>query len=316
MKMLVTGAAGFIGRALVARLLKDGHQVRVAVRKPSGLPDEILVGELSTDTDWTLALHECEAVVHLASRVHIMRDDAADPAAAFHRVNVAGTLQLARQAAAMGVRRFVFASSIKVHGEGRETAYRETDAPAPEDDYAASKWEAEQQLRALAAATGMTVVVLRIPLVYGPGVKANFLQLIRAVDNGMPLPFGRIDNRRSLIFLGNLVDALVLSLQSPAAANRTYLVSDGEDVSTPELIRRLAAALGRPARLWPVPVALMELVGFLTGHRNKVRRLWNSLTLDGRAIRDELGWSPPFTMQAGLKLTADWYRKSEAAHHD
>ena len=197
----------------------------------------------------------------------------------------------------------MFLSSVKVHGEGRDAPYVETDPHAPGDPYALSKWEAEQGLREIAAETGMEVVILRPPLVYGPGVKANFQRLMRAVEWGWPLPLGAIDNHRSLLFLGNLVDAIRLCLEHPVAANRTYLLADGEDLSSPELVRRLARAMGRPERLFPVPVWSFELVGRLLGKRREVDRLLGSLRIDSSAIRRELGWLPPFTLDRGLALT-------------
>lgn len=300
-QVLVTGANGFVGQALRAQLAARGQVVKAAVRRP--LPAGIVVGELGAETVWSVALADCDAVVHLAARVHVMRDGAADPLAAFRAVNVEGTLNLARQAARAGVKRFVFLSSIKVNGEGRDEPYGEADSATPVDPYAISKWEAEQGLREIAAQTGMEVVILRPPLVYGPGVKANFARLIRAVDRGWPLPLGAIHNRRSLLFLGNLVDAIRLCLEHPAAANRTYLLSDGEDISSPELVRRLARAMGKPARLLPVPAWAFGMAGRLLGKRQEVARLLGSLTIDSRAIRRELGWVPPYTLDQGLALT-------------
>jgi UDP-glucose 4-epimerase len=236
-----------------------------------------------------------------------MRDEVSDPLGAFRAVNVDGTLNLARQAAQAGVRRFVFLSSIKVNGEGCEEPYREGDAACPQDPYAISKWEAEQGLRQIELETGMDVVILRPPLVYGPGVKANFQRLLAAVDKGWPLPLGAVGNRRSLLYLGNLVDAIQLCLVHPAAAGQTYLVSDGEDVSSPELVRRLARAMGCPARLLPVPPAWLRLAGGLLGRRAVVERLLGSLVVDSSRIRRELGWSPPFRLDAGLAETVQHY---------
>jgi nucleoside-diphosphate-sugar epimerase len=315
-KVLVTRGNGFIGRALVPRLVQAGFDVRTTVREPAGLRNEVIVGDIGLYTDWSAAISDCRAVVHLASRVHIMRDESLDPLIEFQRVNTAGTLHLARQAAAAGVKRFVFASSIKVNGEGRVEAYKESDRPAPEDPYAVSKWEAEQGLRELSASTGMQIVVLRIPLVYGPEVKANFLRPLQAVDRGIPLPFSRIENRRSLIYLGNLVDAFATCLTHPAAVNETFLVSDDEDVSTPELIRRVASALHRPARLLAIPRPMLRLAGLLTGKRKEVARLLGSLAVDSRRIRSALGWLPPYSMQDGLKATVDWYREQQSARYD
>lgn len=303
MKVLVTGATGFVGTALRARLAASGVEVVPAVRSKSGLPYEMAIGNLDASTDWRFALTACDAVVHLAARVHVMEDAAQNPLALYRATNTDATLNLARQAAQAGVKRFVFISSIKVNGEGREAAYRETDAPAPEDPYAISKWEAEQGLWRIAQETGLDVVVLRPPLVYGPGVKANFLRLIDTVARGWPLPLGAIENRRSLLYLGNFVDAIRACVEHPAAAGQTFLIDDGQPVSTPELIRAVAHAMGRPARLLAVPMGLLELAGVLLGKRAAVTRLTGSLWLDSSLIRTRLGWTPPYTLRQGLDAT-------------
>jgi UDP-glucose 4-epimerase len=307
MQVLITGASGFVGSALVSELSGAGHTVIPAVRRAAGLPNEVLVGEIGPATEWGRALAGTEAVVHLAARVHVMRDEASDPLAEFRKVNTEGTLNLARQAAQAGVKRFVFISTIKVNGEGRDAPYRETDVPAPEDPYALSKWEAEQGLHRIAQETGLEVVILRPPLVYGPGVKANFLRLIQTVARGWPLPLGAIRNRRSLLYLGNFVDAIRLCVEYPGAAGQTFLLDDGEAVSTPELIRALASAMGQPSRLLAVPVGVLETAGILLGKRAAVERLTGSLHVDSSAIRSRLGWVPPNTLQQGLAATvADW----------
>jgi UDP-glucose 4-epimerase len=254
-------------------------------------------------TTWRSALGNCDAVVHLAARVHVMQDTAADPLALYWATNTDATLNLARQAAQAGVRRFVFVSSIKVNGEGRDAAYRESDAPAPEDAYAISKWEAEQGLWRIARETGLEVVVLRPPLVYGPGVKANFRRLLDTVVRGWPLPLGAIENRRSLLYLGNFVDAIRVCVEHPAAAGQTFLIDDGQPVSTPELVRAVARAMGRPARLLPVPAGMLNFAGALLGKRAAVARLTGSLWLDSSLIRARLGWIPPYSMAAGLAAT-------------
>lgn len=303
MKVLVTGATGFVGRALCAYLTANRHRVIPAVRREAGLANEVVVGDLGLSTDWRIALAGCDAVVHLVARVHVMNDPAPDPEALYRATNTQAALNLARQAADAGVKRFVFISSIKVNGEGREAAYRENDVPAPVGAYALSKWEAEQGLHRIAQETELEVAILRPPLVYGPGVKANFLHLVQTVQKGWPLPLGAIHNRRSLLYLGNFVDAIQLCVEHPAAAGKTFLLDDGEPVSTPDLIRALAHAMGRPVRLLAVPVGVLELAGALLGKRAAVARLAGSLYVDSSAIRSRLGWTPPFSMEAGLAAT-------------
>ena len=309
--ILVTGANGFVGRALMAELASQKSCVRGAVRRSDAiLPgcECVVVGDVNGNTDWHDALAGATKVVHLAARAHITHETAEDSLAAFRTINTEGTLNLARQAAQAGVRRFVFVSTIKVNGEGRETPYTEVDTPAPEDAYAISKWEAELGLRDIAARTGMEIVVLRAPLVYGPGVGANFLRLVQALDAGWPLPLEGIINRRSLIYLGNLVDAINVSLSHANAAGKLFLLSDSEDVSTTDLVRRLAAALGAKPRLFALPSPWIRQAAVALNKRRAVDRLWGSLFVDSSKIQHELDWSPPFPMDNGLAETAKWYR--------
>lgn len=313
MKVLVTGAAGFVGRHLCARLRAAGVTVHEAVRRVEGAarPGVFAVGDIGPGTEWGPALEGADAVVHLAARVHMMSDAAADPLAEYRRVNVEGTLRLARQAAAAGVPRLVFASSVKVNGEGTPpgTAWRETDPPAPADPYGVSKHEAEQ---ALAATAGIETAVVRPPLVYGPGVGANFLRLMGAVHRGVPLPLGAVDNRRSLVYVENLADVLALCVSHPHAAGGTFLVSDGPPLSTPELIRALGRALGRRPRLVPVPCALLRGAASLVGRGPAVERLCGSLVVDDSYVRAALDWRPPFDAEAGLARTARAYLEAAA----
>lgn len=309
MKTLVTGAAGMVGRALCELLIARGYGFVPAVRQPAGFANEVVTGDIGPMTDWHMALEGCDAVVHLAARVHMMEDTAQNPLALYRQTNAEATLNIARQAAQAGVKRFVFISTIKVNGEGRDAPYHETDTPAPEDGYAISKWEAEQGLQQIARETGLEVVILRPPLVYGPGVKANFRRLLDTVARGWPLPFGAIRNRRSLLYLGNFVDAIRVCLEHPAAAGQTFLLDDGRPVSTPELIRAVAKALGQPAHLLTVPVGVLAFAGTLLGRGAAVARLTGSLHVDSSAIRTRLGWTPPYTMEAGLAETVEVWRR-------
>ena len=293
--VLVTGAGGFVGRALVPLLKTSGWTVRPVVRADTG--------DIGPDTDWRPLLAGVHAVVHLAARVHVMRDRAADPEREFDRTNHLAAARLAAQAEATGVRRFVFLSSVKVHGDTADHPLGAADTPCPNDAYGRSKLAAE---RAIAAeADAMTIVILRPPLVYGPGVRGNFLAMMRAIERGWPLPLASLRNRRSLIYAGNLADAIRAALDGPPG---TYLPSDRDDVSTPALIRRTATALERPARLFPVPPALLRGLAAAAGKTAAAERLTGSLAVDGVLP----GWRPPFTMAEGLAATADWFRRSRA----
>lgn len=303
MTILVTGASGFIGTGLMARLSAEKRSVRGASRKPvrglDGPTSWIAVEDQDDSTDWRGPLEGVGTVVHLAGRAHIMRDRTADPLGAFRRTNVYGTLNLARQAASAGVGRFVFVSSIKVNGE--TGTHRESDTPAPSDAYGSSKLEAENGLWEVAATTGLGVVVIRPPLVYGPGAKGNFEALVRAVRRGIPLPFGAIENRRSLVGRDNLVDFVVTCIEHPRATGGTFYVSDGEDLSTPTLVRRIARAMRRPARLFPVPASVLWAAASVTGKRALAQRLLGSLQLDITRARTVLEWSPPLTVDESLR---------------
>ena len=351
--VLVTGANGFIGRVLCDKLLTDGYQVRGAVRSaaqmttlPSGV-EGVMVGDIGPETDWSEALAGIDGVVHLAARVHVMRESSVDPLAAYREVNVEGTKCLAIAAANAGVKRFVYISSVKVNGErtedksrdqgsgvrgqgknrfqvsgrsgqgtgGRRSvskqSFSEKDVPEPQDPYGISKWEAEQVLKKNAEETGLEVVIIRPPLVYGPEVRGNFLRLLRIVWMGIPLPLASIKNRRSLIYIGNLVDAIVNCMTNPNAAGKTYLVSDGDDVSTPELIKRIAYSMRRPAILYFFPSKFIQLAAGLLGKSAIVDRLVSSLTVNISKIKRDLNWKPPYTMEEGISETVSWYKSAE-----
>jgi nucleoside-diphosphate-sugar epimerase len=311
--ILVTGATGFIGGALCRDLAARGRSVAGAIRgdQAGRLPPAIAarrIADLVEDDPWRDALAGVEVVVHLAGRAHV-GERAEGNGAAAQRINCAASRRLAERAVAAGVRRLVFVSTAKVHGEATSARpWREDDAPGAADPYAASKWSAERALAEIAR-DRLEVVVLRPPLVYGPGVKANFLALLALCDSPWPLPLGGLaGNRRSLIYLGNLVAAVRLAIDHPAAAGRTYFVADGEAVSTARLVRRLRAALARPARLARVPPGVLRLAGRVVGQASAVDRLIESLELDTARIKGELGWQPPFAIDHGLAATAAWYR--------
>ncbi len=290
--LLVTGANGFVGQALCKLAQARGADLHTATRTPHAeLPGRnFTTGDMSSSTNWQAALASRKVVVHLAARVHVMQEQAVNPLAEFRNANVATTLHLARAAASAGVSRFIYLSSIKVNGEATLPGhpFRESDTPAPQDAYAVSKWEAEQGLTAIARETGMEVVILRPPLMYGPGVKGNFERLARIAS--LPLPLASINNRRDLLHVDNMADAILLCARHPAAANQTFLVCDGKAVSTPELIRHLAEQNGQHSRLWPFPPMLLQLAARLIGKQAVMDRLAGSLELDCSKIRQMLGW--------------------------
>jgi UDP-glucose 4-epimerase len=310
-RILVTGATGFVGHALCNVLAQSGRTVRAALRSDrvasSDIVENVVVGDIATTADWARALVGVDSVVHLAARAHVLYDADAN-SDLYIETNARGTQRLASAAAEAGVRRFVYLSSVKVNGEETTgSAFTSWDDPHPQDAYGRSKWLAERHVMEVAAKTGMEVAIVRSPLVYGPGVRANFLRLMRWVDMGWPLPLGAIENRRSLVNIWNLCDLLVRVLERTAAPGRTWMVSDDDDLSTPELIRRIGRAMGRSVRLLPVPVGILRAVGGLMGRGAEVARLCGSLAVDIEQTRRELGWSPPVTVDEALARTVNWY---------
>lgn len=314
--ILVTGASGFVGTALLSALKQGGHCFRPVYRRgnASGTDAGVVVPAISGTTAWESHLGNVSSIVHLAARVHVMKDAVADPLSEFREVNVAGTLNLARQAALHGVKRFVYISSIKVNGEwtAAGSAFRPDDVPKPVDPYAISKWEAENGLRQIAAETGIEVVIIRPVLVYGPNVKGNFLSMMKWLYRGIPLPLGSLHNLRSIVAVENLVDLILTCLRHPAASNQTFLVSDGEDLSTPDLLRRTATAMDRAVRLIPIPPFLLEAGAKLLGKRDLAQRICCSLQVDISKTRELLGWHPPLTVDQGLQNAADYFLAHQA----
>lgn len=314
-KVLVTGPDGFVGTAVCNKLVTNKTNVRGAQWQKAPLPpqcESVVVGDICADTDWSDALRNIDTVVHLAARVHIMNDTAGNPLAEFRKTNVDGTEALAKAAATAGVKRFVFISTIKVCGEQTNPGCPFTEHNlAPEDPYAISKKEAEDKLKNIAESSGMEFVILRPPLLYGPGVKANFLKLIQLVDKRIPLPLGGIKNKRSLLGLSNFANLISTCVTHPNAANQTFVVSDNDDVSTPELIKRIASALGKRPHLLPIPEWMMKAAGAAVGKSAQVHRLCSSLQIDSSYVRKKLDWQPPHTMTEELEKVAAWFKEAE-----
>ncbi|MBA3344995.1 MAG: NAD-dependent epimerase/dehydratase family protein [Gemmatimonadales bacterium] len=313
--ILVTGATGFIGHQLCRTLVESGKRVRGLVRGPVTLPPGVEPAECTDLLDRDAirsALQGVNAVVHLAARVHVMADRSADPLTEYRRTNVEGTRILLEESLAAGVRKLVLLSSVKAVGEATAVAWNEETPPAPTDPYGISKLEAERLVHELTAHSALAACVLRLPLVYGPGVRANMLRLFQLVDRGVPLPLGRVHNRRSLAYVGNVVAAIEAVMASPAAAGHTFFVSDSRALSTPDLIRAIARALGRPARLLPVPEGFLRAARLVPAGRAAADRLLGSLVVDSSKLTRITGFSPPYDVERGLRLTARWYRERSA----
>ena len=320
MHVMVTGASGCVGGHLCRGLIGAGHRVTAVTRRDGvdSLPaavTEINVGDIGADTDWRAALAGIDAVIHTAARTHVLSENGADAEDLYRRLNVDGTRRLAEAAAEAGTGRFLFLSSIKAGGENTVPGQplKADDPAAPEDAYGRTKRDAEAVLRQIAERTDMSAVALRPPLIYGAGIKGNLLTLFKAVDKGLPLPLGTVQNKRSLVYVGNLVDVMIRLLDAPAGDFEIFHVTDGEDVSTPVLIERIASALGRPARLFAFPESLLVAAARLTGRTATVRRIAGSLQVDDRTLRRALNWHPPHTMKEGWEQTAAWYKSRERA---
>ena len=329
-RVLVTGASGFVGRALCSAFLEQGLKVRAAVRSVVSMPlipglEIATIGEVCENTDWSTALQGVDCVVHCAARTHVMRETVDDALAAYRAVNVAGTICLAEQAAALNVRRLIFVSSIKVNGEQTGAgapfcvdglswdSIAHGNKMNPLDPYGLSKLEAEQALWIISGRTGLEVVVVRPPMVYGPGVKGNMLSLLRWVVSGVPIPLGAVDNKRSMIGLCNLADLLLRCVEHPGATGRTFLASDGQDISTPQIIRLMAQGINRPVHLLSVPVSLLQAGGWLLGRRDEIDRLTGSLQIDSAVTQSQLDWSPPVSVDDGVRQMAKWYADNRYA---
>ncbi len=311
-RVLVTGATGFVGHTLCEVLARSGYVVRAALRSGRSvhpcISEKAVVGDIAASTDWRAALRGVDVVIHAAARVHVLHDAGAN-SDLYIETNARGTEHLAIASAQAGIRRFEYLSSVKVNGEETtDRAFSAYDEPHPQDAYGTSKWLAEKHLIEIGVRTGMETVIVRSPLVYGPGVRANFLRLLRWVDKEWPLPLGAIENSRSLVSIWNLCDLLVHVLNHPLAPGRIWMVSDGEDLSTPELIQRLGGAMGRRVRLVPVPVGLLRLAGRVMGRKTEIARLCGSLTVNIEPTCRELGWSPPIRADEGLARTVAAYR--------
>ena len=311
--ILLTGANGFVGKELVIQSKKRNLEVKCVIRGKSPSPvkenSTIRIDSISTHGDWARELLDVESIIHTAARVHIMNDDASDSLVEFRKINTDGTLNLARQAADSGIKRFIYLSSIKVNGEDTMSgvSFSPDDEFIPDDPYGLSKYEAEQGLLVLAKETNMEVVIIRPPLVYGPGVKANFASMMKWVYKGVPLPFGAVHNQRSLVALDNLVSFIIHCIDHPKAANEIFLISDGEDVSTTELLQKVAKAFGKRPFLIPVPVSLMKFTAKLLGKADVADRLFGSLQVDSSKARDLLGWKRVISIDEQLEKTVEAY---------
>jgi nucleoside-diphosphate-sugar epimerase len=316
-RILVTGANGFIGKHLVRFLLSNSYEVRACVRKGSNtknLPENteaVFISNLDGCTPWDEVVQGAHSVIHLAAKVHVMKAVGKDAETEYHQANADATLKLAEECVRKGIRRFIFVSSVKAMGEitRQGESFNESTACQPEDGYGRSKLDAELRLKRVVSEKGLEVIILRLPLVYGPGVRANFLRLMRLVDSRLPLPVASIKNQRSMLYVGNLLGAILLALTNKEAPGETFLISDGEDVSTPELMRRIALSMGKSAIMLPFPTKALKVIARISGQSSSLDRLINSLRVDCSKLRNALNWTPSFSMDQGLRETAKWYRE-------
>lgn len=320
-KVLITGATGFVGRPLCRRLCDDGHEIRITLMSPdeiipNGVSETVVIGDMAKAVCWSRAVAGMEVVIHLAARVHHLSEEIKNPYHLYHKVNTEGTISLAKEAVLAGVKRMIFVSTVKVHGECSDTPYRESDDCLTEDSYALSKLKAEQALIEIGKRSAIEIVIFRPPLIYGPGVRANFLRLFRFVDRGYPWPFGRLCNQRSILYVGNMVDAIASVIEHSAAAGEVFLISDGEDLSIPELYRRIAVSLGKRIVMFPFNGSLFALALRAIGRGDLARRLLGSLTVDTSKLQTTIGWKPKYRIEEGLAATAAWYRtnRKDASH--
>ena len=312
LRMLITGANGFVGKPLCSAAHKAGYLVTAVTRKPARFGDGVenmVVSDFNQEVLWSEAMQDVDVVVHLAARVHVMKESVKDALSAYRLINVDGTLRLASYAAVAGVRRFIYLSSVKVNGEStrKNRPFFADDAPAPEDPYGISKMEAEDALFRFSAKTGMEVTIIRPPLVYGPNVGANFASMMRWITYRWPLPLGAMTNQRSMVALDNLLDLILTCTEHPIAKGQVFLVSDGQDVSVTELLKKLAQMLNVPSHLIPVPVEYLRCIATIFGKKKIADRLCNSLQVDIGKTRQLLGWTPPMSLDQGLKKTANWF---------
>jgi nucleoside-diphosphate-sugar epimerase len=315
MKICVTGASGFIGKALCVQLLKEQYSVVATVRNaklPSLSTQKNLkiseIANIDINSNWSETLSGINCIIHCAARVHVMKESEVDALSVYRQINVEGTRNLAKQAFSAGVKRLIFLSSIKVNGENTNRSYfKHTDTPLPKDAYGISKWEAEQVLQEISKQTGLEVVIVRVPLIYGKEVKGNFLHLLNIVAKGIPLPFSKVKNLRSFLGLDNLINFLIHCIHHPKASGQTFLLSDGEDISTCDLIKKLAKSMQKPLRLFPVPISFLRFFGKMLGKSLEMDRAIDSLQIDSSFTFKFLGWKPTTTTNEGLHKTVQWY---------